>query len=103
MFDKNQELKQELEKVKQERDECKLELEHERIWKRKEEEYEWSILEIELDEANKKIVTSNFDNCRHTQLLSPQRLKEMVMDVYHCPSKHIKVIKQMMESHDSER
>jgi hypothetical protein len=39
-------IKQELEKVKQERGQYGLELEHERIWKRKEEEYEWSILEL---------------------------------------------------------
>jgi hypothetical protein len=39
-------IKQELEKVKQERGQYRLELEHERIWKRKEEEYEWSILEL---------------------------------------------------------
>jgi hypothetical protein len=104
LFDKNQGLKQEQEKIKQERDQYKLELEHERIWKRKEEEYKWSILEMDLDEVNKQIVSIR-GNCGngHTQLSSPQRLKEMVMDVYHYPSKHTELIRLMMERHDSER
>jgi hypothetical protein len=55
MFDENQKLKQELEQVAKERDKYKMELDHERIWKRKEEEYEWSILVPELDKANKDL------------------------------------------------
>jgi hypothetical protein len=59
---------------------------------------------IELDEANKQIVSIR-SNCGngHTQLLSPQRLEEMVMDVYHYPGKHTQVIMLVMERHDSER
>jgi hypothetical protein len=59
---------------------------------------------IELDEANKQIVSIR-SNCGngHTQLLSPQRLEEMVMDVYHDPSKHNELTRLMIERHDSER
>jgi hypothetical protein len=39
----------------------------------------------------------------HTQLLSPQRLEEMVMDVYHYPSKHNELTRLITERHDSER
>jgi hypothetical protein len=55
MFDENQKLKQKLEQVTKERDKYKMELDHERIWKRKEEEYEWSIPVPELDKANKDL------------------------------------------------
>lgn len=59
---------------------------------------------MELDEANKQIVSiiSNCDN-DHAQLLSPHRLEEMVMDVYHYPSKHNELTRLIMERHDSER
>ena len=46
----------------------------------------------------------NNDQCTDlVAKLSPQRLKEMVMDVYHYPSKHTQVIMLVMERHDSER
>jgi hypothetical protein len=45
LFEKNQELKQELEQVKNERDTYKIDLYHERLWKRKETEIMWSIPE----------------------------------------------------------
>ena len=59
---------------------------------------------MELDEANKQIVSIR-SNCGngHTHVLSLQRLKEMVMDVYHYPSKRTELIRLMIEPHDSER
>jgi hypothetical protein len=45
MFDENQQLKQKLEQVTKERDQYKIDLDHERIWNRKTEEHVWSILE----------------------------------------------------------
>jgi hypothetical protein len=51
-------IKQELQKVKQERGQYRLELEHERIWKRKEEEYEWSILELSYMKPTNRLFLS---------------------------------------------
>jgi hypothetical protein len=48
-------LKQELQKAKQEGDRYKIELEHMRIWKRKEEEMMWQIPAGELDRARKDL------------------------------------------------
>ena len=52
------EQKLELDKVKQERDSYKKEienLENEKLWKLKEEKQRWSITETELDEANREL------------------------------------------------
>ena len=54
-FEKNQQLKQELQKAKQEGDRYQTELERMRIWKRKEEEMMWQIPEGELDRARKDL------------------------------------------------
>lgn len=56
LFDAHQRLKQKLEQTTMERDSYKLELYHERLWKRKEEDIEWSISERNLDKANKELV-----------------------------------------------
>jgi hypothetical protein len=99
MFDENQKLKQELEQVTKERDKYKMELDHERIWKRKEEEYEWSILVPDLDKANKDL---GFRTGPHSEqmLLNPKYLKEMLMDVYRHPSEYVEVIGKLMEQHN---
>ena len=98
MFDENQKLKQKLEQVEKERDKYKMELDHERIWKRKEEEYEWSILVPELDKANKDL---GFRTGPHSeQALNPKYLKEMVMDVYHHPSRYVEIIGKLMQQHN---
>jgi hypothetical protein len=99
MFDENQKLKQKLEQVTKERDKYKMELDHERIWKRKEEEYEWSIAVPELDKANKD---PGFRTGMYSEqmLLNPKYLKEMLMDVYHHPSKYVEVIGKLMEQHN---
>jgi hypothetical protein len=47
--------KKELEKVEKERHSYKIDLEHERLWKRKEEENRWLILVEELDKANREL------------------------------------------------
>jgi len=95
MFDENQRLKQKLEQVEKERDKYKMELDHERIWKRKEEEYEWSIPVPELDKVNKDL-GSRTGPYSEQMLLNPKYLKERLMDVYHHPSKYVEVIGKLM-------
>jgi hypothetical protein len=97
MFNANQRLKQELEQVTKDRDKYKIELDHERIWKRKEEEYNWSILARELDKANKDLAPKTGPYLE--QVLNPAYLKEMVMDVYHHPSEYVEVISKLMQQH----
>jgi hypothetical protein len=98
MFDENQKLKQELEQVAKERDKYKMELDHERLWKRKEEEYGWSILVPELDKANKDLGSRTGPYSE--QVLNPKYLKEMVMDVYHHPSRYVEIIGKLMQQHN---
>src|SRR2546423_469861 len=99
IFDENQKLKQKLEQVTKERDKYKMELDHERIWKRKEEEYEWSIPIPELAKANKDL---RFRTGPYSEqmLLNPKYLKETLMDVYHHPSKYVEVIGKLMGQHN---
>jgi hypothetical protein len=99
MFDENQKLKQQLEQVEKERDKYKMELDHERIWKRKEEEYEWSIPIPELDKANKDLGLRTGPYSEQV-LLNPKYLKEMLMDVYHHPSNYVEIIGKLMEQHN---
>ena len=49
MFDEIQQSKQELQQVTLDRDKYKFEMENERFWKRKNDEFEWSIPEPELE------------------------------------------------------
>jgi hypothetical protein len=100
MFDVNQQLKQELEQITKERDKYKFELESERFWNKQKEQDRWSIYEYELDKANK-------DLCYRTgsytgQVINPKYLKEMVMDVYHNPSKYTDIISKLMDRYDLE-
>jgi hypothetical protein len=88
--------KMELEKVKKERDSYKKDLEHERFWKRKEEQYRWSVLATKLDKANRDL---DFGTNSH---LDAGNLKNMVMDVYYHPSKYVQAIRQMMNTYNLE-
>jgi len=89
LLDKFQEVTEELEKVKQQRDSC----ERERMWKQMESRHTWAIPEGELIEANKKLSSGA---SYLVQALSPQALKRMVMDVYTYPSKYVEVIGQII-------
>jgi transcriptional regulator with XRE-family HTH domain len=89
LLDKFQEVTEELEKVKQQRDSC----ERERMWKQMESRHTWAIPEGELIEANKKLSSGG---SYVVQALSPQELKRMVMDVYTYPSKYVEVIRQII-------
>jgi len=89
LLDKFQEVTEELEKVKQQRDSC----ERERMWKQMESRHTWAIPEGELIEANKKLSSGG---SYVVQALSPQELKRMVMDVYTYPSKYVEVIGQII-------
>lgn len=95
-----EEIKQELEQVKKERDSYVIDLYHERLWIRKEREIMWVIPEVELDNANKEL-GSVISHYYYTQFLNPPKLMAMVMHVYEHPSKYIEVIRKMMEFYDS--
>jgi Helix-turn-helix domain len=100
LFDDNQELKLKLEQVTKERDKYKFDLESERFWNKRREEDRWSILESELDKANKDL---GYRAGQYTkQLIDPKYLKEMVMDVYHNPSKYADIISKLMDRYDLE-
>jgi hypothetical protein len=86
----------ELEQVKKERHSYKIDLEHERLWKRKEEENRWLIPVAELDKANSEIGVSTNSH------LDAGNLKNMVMDVYYHPSKYVRAISQMMKIYNLE-
>jgi hypothetical protein len=100
LFDDNQELKRKLEQVTKERDKYKFELESERFWNERKEEERWSIYESELDKANKNLGYRAGQYTR--QMIDPKYLKEIVMDVYHNPSKYIDIISKLMDQYDSE-
>jgi DNA-binding transcriptional MerR regulator len=92
--------KKELEKVKNEKHSYKIDLEHERLWKRKEEENRWLIPVAELDKANRELGHST--NSSLVRKIEPGYLKNMVMDVYYYPSKYVDVIRQMMNTYNLE-
>ena len=71
-------------------------LEHERFWKRKEEENRWSVLATELDKANEELRSATNSS------LDAGNLKNMVMDVYYHPSKYIQAISQIMKTYNLE-
>jgi hypothetical protein len=100
LFDDNQELKRKLEQAIKERDKYKFELESERFWNKRKEEDRWSILEYELDKVNKDLWYRGGQYTR--QIIDPKYLKEMVMDVYHNPSKYTDIISKLMDRYDLE-
>jgi hypothetical protein len=92
--------KKELEQVIKERDWYKKGLEHERFWKRKEEEYRWLIPVAEYDKANEELRSGT--NGSLVRRIEPANLKNMVMDVYYYPSKYVQAISQMMNTYNLE-
>ncbi len=92
--------KKELEQVIKERDWYKKGLEHERFWKRKEEEYRWLIPVAEYDKANEELRSGT--NSSLVRRIEPGNLKNMVMDVYYYPSKYVQAISQMMNTYNLE-
>ena len=78
LFEKNQQLKQKLEEANQERDIYKKELEQMRFWERKKENMMWAIPEEELNKAAKDLNYSK-------QVINPENLKNIVMDVFIIP------------------
>jgi transcriptional regulator with XRE-family HTH domain len=92
LFDKNLQLKEELEKLKKEKDD----LEREKFWKRKEEQSTWIVTQSELVDANRDLGSSIGSNSNLIRTINSQMLKDMVMDVYYHPSKYVKAIRQIM-------
>ena len=90
LVEKNQQLKQKLEEVNKERDMYKKELEQVRFWERKKENMMWAIPEDELNKAAKDLNYSK-------QVINPQNLKNIVMDIFSHPSKYTDAIKLMIE------
>ena len=99
LFETCQQQKLELDKVKQERDSYKKELENAKLWKSIEEKQRWSIPETELDKANRDL---GFNGSNLVQRLDPGNLKDMVMELYHHPSKYRKAITYMMDIYNLE-
>jgi hypothetical protein len=102
LFETCREQKLELDKVKQEIESCKKELENLKnaeLWKSKEEQQRWSIPETELDKANREL-GSNRSNL--VQRLNPGNLKDIVMELYQHPSKYLKAITYMMDIYNLE-
>jgi hypothetical protein len=92
--------KKELEQVIKERDRYKKGLEHERFWKKKEEENRGSVLATELDKANEELRSDT--NSSLVRKIEPSYLKKMVMDVCYYPSKYVQAIRQMMNTYNLE-
>ena len=90
----------ELEQVIKERDSYKKDLEHERFWKKKEEENRWSVLATELYKADEELRSGT--NSSLVRKIEPSYLKNMVMDVYYYPSKYVQAIRQMMNTYNLE-
>jgi hypothetical protein len=85
-------------KLRKERDSYKIKLANERAEKILREqfdklwdEFEWSISEEELEEANMKLGYV-------VQGLTPEKLKKIAMDIYYRQSKHTDIIKQLMKT-----
>jgi regulator of replication initiation timing len=92
LFDNNLQLKEELEKVKHERDN----LERERFWKRKQEQSIWTVPASELADANRDLGSTVGGNSNLIRTITSRELKHMVMDVFYHPSKYVKAIRQIM-------
>ena len=86
--------------MKKERDSYKKDLEHERFWKRKEEENRWSVLATELYKADEELRSGT--NSSLVRKIEPSYLKNMVMDVCYYPSKYVQAIRQMMNTYNLE-
>jgi hypothetical protein len=102
LFETCREQKLELDKVKQEIESCKKELENLKnaeLWKSKEEQQRWSIPETELDKANRVL---GFNRSNLVQRLNPGNLKDIVMELYQHPSKYLKAITYMMDIYNLE-
>jgi hypothetical protein len=102
LFETNQKLRAQLDKVTKERDTYRRELEDERIGKMVDKEVDsinMGISEEELDEANTKLGLSdcNCSTCM-TKRLNPDKLQKVVMSIYHNPAEYIDIIKQLYEN-----
>jgi hypothetical protein len=102
LFETNQKLRAQLDKVTKERDTYRRELEDERIGKMVDKEVDsinMGISEEVLDEVNAKLGGSdcNCSTCM-TKRLNPDKLQEMVMRIYHNPAEYIDIIKQLMKT-----
>jgi len=102
LFETCQQQKLELDKVKRERDSDKKEIENQKLWRSKEEQLIWSVSETELDKANREIGFNGSNGRNLVQRLNPRNLKDMVMEVYHHPSKYLKAISHMMDIYNLE-
>jgi transcriptional regulator with XRE-family HTH domain/regulator of replication initiation timing len=98
LFNNNLQLKEELEKVKHEKDN----LEREGFWKRKEEQSKWTVPASELADANRDLGSSVGSDGNLIRTITSQELKDMVMDLFYHPSKYIKAIRQIMGIYDLE-
>jgi hypothetical protein len=95
LFETNQKLREQLDKMTKERAEKILGEQFDKEI----EGIESGISEEELDEANMKLGYSSDAGVTYmVQELKPDNLMEMVMEIYFNPSKHIDIIRQLMKT-----
>lgn len=91
-------LKQEKADAEEKQRQAEKKLETEILFNEVGEQLDWSISEDELNKASTKLGLGRLHNFAGTPRLNPSDLKEMVMDVFHHPSRYVEVIRQMKSS-----
>jgi hypothetical protein len=77
-----------------------MDLKNERIWKQKEEEYRWLADEEEVKKA--RIALSSAPGGSHyVSMLTSPGLKHMIMELHRYPSRYVKAIRIIIDTHDS--
>jgi chromosome segregation ATPase len=98
-FETNQKLKEQLDKVTREQDRYKqftTEIENERFGREIEEYNNLTIPEEQLDEANDKLGLGGLTPM--AQRSDVDKLYEIAMQIYHWPSEHVDIIRQLMKT-----
>lgn len=95
LFETNENLREQLDKVTKERDDYKLQLAKEISDTDLEDYNTWTMSEAELEEANEMLGLGGYPT---DQRLDLNKFKEIVMDIYQRPTKYIHTIKQFMKT-----
>ena len=95
MFETNEKLREQLDKVTKQRDNYKTQLAIERSDRELGDYNTWAMSEIELEEANDMLGLGGYPT---DQRLNLNKFKEIVMDIYQLPTKYIDTIKQFMKT-----
>jgi type III secretory pathway component EscV len=95
LFEINEKLREQLDKVTKQRDNYKTQLAIERSDRELRDYNTWAMSEIELEEANDMLGLGGYPT---DQRLDLNKFKEIVMDIYQRPTKYIDTIKQFMKT-----